>query len=133
MLLGAFQVLQFDRERVLFLFEPILRVHASLLLVQCDRDFLAGAVQVDLQLRNIVQLLFELCQLALEVLFVLGEELSLAFVVLVVLLKLLLLALNLPNQRLLLVDLALVFGAGEANLLLVDVLFEDESLTSLSL
>lgn len=66
-------------------------------------------------------------------LLVLGEELSLALVVLVVLLELLLLALNLPNQRLLLVDLVLVFGAGEADLLLVDVLFEDKSLTSLSL
>lgn len=116
-----------------FLLKPILRVHASLLLIQCDRNFFTSAVQVDLQLRNIVQLLFKLCQLALEVLLVLGEELSLALVVLVVLRKLIFLTLNLHNQRLLLVDLALVFGASEADLFLVNVLFEDESLTSLSL
>ena len=66
-------------------------------------------------------------------LFIFCKQFGFALVVHVVLLQLDLLLFDLLDEPLLLVDLGLVFGACEADLLLIDVLFEDKSLTSLSL
>ena len=84
-------------------------------------------------MRNIVKFLLELRQFALEMFLILGEKFGFALVVYIVLLQLDLLLFDLFDEALLLVDLGLVLGACETDLLFIDVLFEDQSLTSLSL
>ena len=72
MLLSAFKILKFDRKGVFFLFQNVLRLHTSFLFVKGDRDFLASAVEIYFKLRNIIHLLLELSQLALEMLLILS-------------------------------------------------------------
>jgi len=64
-----------------------LSLKATLLLLKSDCNFVALAIQEHLKLRDVLKLLLELIELALVVLFVLGEELSLPIVVLIVLPK----------------------------------------------
>ena len=58
---------------MLLLLEVELFVHARFLLVECDGDLFARTIQIDFKLRDVIELLFELGQLALEVFLVLGE------------------------------------------------------------
>ena len=73
MVLGALQVSQLRHQTMLLLLEVELFVHARFLLVERDGDLLARTIQVDFKLRDVIELLFELGQLALEVFLVLGE------------------------------------------------------------
>ena len=73
MVLGTLQVSQLRHQTMLLLLEVELFVHARFLLVERDGDLLARTIQVDFKLRDVIELLFELGQLALEVFLVLGE------------------------------------------------------------